>query len=119
MPGRSDVACKNSLDTILSSGARTTSGNSGVIEGFGFAKDLRLQLNVSAVGGTTPNLTVTVEDTLDGVTFNTIGSFAAKTAVAREVINVTAPFASRLRISWVITGTTPSFTFDVIANARG
>ena len=106
-------------DTILASAARTASGNSGVLsDTYGGANTLRIQLNVTAASGTTPTLDVVVEDTLDGTNWNTIGTFAQKTAAAREVINVTSPFASRLRVRWTIAGTTPSFTFDVVAAAQ-
>lgn len=101
-------------ETVVASAARTTTGSTAAISGYGGADTLRVQLNVTAASGTTPSLTVLVEDTLDGTNWNTIGTFAAKTAAGREVINVTVPFADRLRVSWTITGTTPSFTFDVI-----
>jgi hypothetical protein len=108
-----------SYDTLVSSAARTTTGNSGVWEGFGPMETLRVQLNVTAASGTTPNLVVLVEDTLDGTTWNTVGTFAAKTAAGREVINVTSPFSDRIRVSWTITGTTPSFTFQCDCYAQG
>lgn len=98
-------------ETVVSSAARTASGNSGVLTGYGDASTLRALLAVTAVSGTTPSMTVLIEDTLDGTNWFTIGTFAAKTATGVEVINVTAPFAERLRVSWAITGTTPSFTF--------
>jgi hypothetical protein len=104
-------------EALVPSAARTTSGNSGVIEGYGPATALRLQLNVTAASGTTPTLNVIVEDTFDGTTFNTVGTFAQKTAVSREVINITTPFTDRLRVTWTIAGTTPSFTFTVDCNA--
>lgn len=91
--------------------ARTVSGSSEVLLGHGGARFLRCQLDVTAASGTTPNLVVTIEDTIDGVNFYTIGTFAAKTTTGREVINITTPFADTLRVSWAISGTTPSFTF--------
>jgi hypothetical protein len=104
-------------ETLVPSAARTTTGNSGVIDGYGPATALRVQLNVTAASGTSPTLNVVVEDSLDGTNFNTIGTFAQKTAVSREVINITTPFADRLRVAWTIGGTTPSFTFTVDVNA--
>jgi len=102
-------------ERVVASAARTTTGNSGALPSdYSAAKTIRAQLNVSAVSGTTPNLVCLIEDSLDGgVTWNTVGTFAAKTAVSREVINVTIPFSGKLRVSWTITGTTPSFTFAV------
>ena len=105
-------------DTLVASAARTTSGNSGVASGYGTTSTLRVQLDVTAVAGTTPTLNVLVEDTLDGTNFNTIGTFAQRTAVGREVINVTTPFADRIRISWTVGGATPSFTFSVVCAAQ-
>lgn len=100
--------------TVVTSAARTATGNSGALVGYAGADTLRAQLNVTAVSGTTPSMTVLVEDSVDaGTTWNTIGSFAAKTATGREVINVTSPFTDMIRVSWTITGTTPSFTFAV------
>lgn len=101
-------------ETVVASAARTATGNTGALAGYGGASTLRVQLNVTAASGTSPTLNVLVEDTLDGSTWNTVGTFAQKTATGREVVNVTTPFADRVRVSWTIGGTTPSFTFDVI-----
>lgn len=97
----------------MASAARTTSGNSGVLTGYGPAQTLRAQLNVTAASGTSPTLNVVIEDTLDGTNFNTVGTFAQRVGAGREVINVTTPFADSLRVAWTIGGTTPSFTFAV------
>jgi hypothetical protein len=102
------------VDTIVASAARTSSGDSGVLAGWGVPTSLRVQLNVTAVAGTGPTLDVVIEDTLDGTNWNVIGTFAQKTAVGREVINVTSPFSDRLRARWTMGGTAPSFTFDVV-----
>ncbi len=105
-------------NTLVSSAARTTSGDSGILDGFGQAETLRIELGVTAASGTTPSLSVFVEDTLDGVNFYPIATFAAKTATGREILNVTLPFADRIRCRWAITGTTPSFTFVVVAASQ-
>ncbi len=102
-------------ERVVASAARTTAGSQVFQgDGYGTAKTLRAQLNVTAVAGTSPTMTVLIEDSLDGTNWNTVGTFAAVTAAAREVINVTTPFAERLRVSWTMGGTTPSFTFSVI-----
>lgn len=102
---------------LVASAARTTTGNSGALTGYGPAATLRAQLRVTAASGTTPTLNVVVEDSVDGgATWNTIATFAQKTAAGpQEVQNVTAPFGDQLRVSWTIAGTTPSFTFAVDA----
>lgn len=115
---RTDVGWSGSLETLVSSAARTTTGNSATLTGFGPVTTVRMQLDVTAASGTTPTLNVLVEDTLDGTNFNTVGTFAQRTAAGREVINITTPFADRLRVSWTVGGTTPSFTFSVVSHSE-
>lgn len=98
--------------------ARTASGSSAAAGGMTSRSTLRVQLDVTAASGTSPSLTVVLEDTLDGTNWNTIGTFAAKTAAGREVINITTPFAETVRATWTVTGTTPSFTFSILAHAE-
>lgn len=111
---RTDIGWTGATETAVASAARTTTGNSGTLTGMGPARTMRAQLDVTAASGTTPNLVTLIEDTLDGTNWNTVGTFAAKTAAGREVINITTPFTDTMRVSWTITGTTPSFTFSVI-----
>lgn len=107
-----------SEDDLVPQGARTASGDSGVWDGFGRASTLLALLSVTAASGTSPNLTVFIEDTLDGINWFTVGTFAARTAVGTETINVTSPFADRIRARWAISGTTPSFTFSLRVAAQ-
>lgn len=103
------------VDTLVASAARTASGDSGVLPDWGVATSLRAQLTVTAVAGTGQTLDVVIEDTLDGDTWFVVGTFAQKTAGGSEVINITGPFTDRIRVRWTIAGTTPSFTFSVLA----
>ncbi len=105
---------KGAAATVVASAARTTSSNSSTLTGYGPAATLRAQLNISAAAGTVPTLDVLVEDTLDGTTFNTIGTFTQATGVTRQVIDITSPFSDQVRIKWTVGGTAPSFTFSVI-----
>lgn len=98
---------------MVASAARTTSG-SQVVQGLQEYDKLRVQLNVSAASGTTPTLDVVVEDTVDaGATWNTVATFAQKTAAAREVLTISPVIGDQVRVSWTIAGSTPSFTFAV------
>lgn len=101
-------------DTVLASSARTVTGNTGVLSGYGVSKTLRAQLEVTAASGTTPTLDVLIQDSLDGTNWNTVGTFTQKTAASRQVVDVTTPFADRIRVLYTIAGTTPSFTFSVV-----
>lgn len=102
-------------ETPVASAARTATGDSGSLgPNYGSASTLRAQLNVTAASGTSPTLNVLIEDSVDeGATWNTVGTFAQRTAAGREVLNITGLFGDTLRVSWTIGGTTPSFTFAV------
>lgn len=113
MAGFESMANPGLAEIIVTSAARTATGDSTLLTGYGPAKVIRAQLDVTAVAGTTPTLDVVIEDTVDGTNFNTIGTFAQKTTSGREVINITVPFSDRLRIRWTVGGVTPSFTFSV------
>lgn len=103
------------VDTLVPSAARTASGDSGVLDGWGVANTARVQLQITAFAGTSPTLDVVIEDTLDGTNWNVVGTFAQKTGTGREVVNLSTPFADRLRARWTVGGTSPSFTFSVLA----
>lgn len=106
-------------NTFAVSAARGASGDSGPQSGYEVSDTLRAQLDVTAASGTTPTLNVVLEDTLDGgATWNTVGTFAQRTAAGREVVNITTPFTDRLRARWTVGGTTPSFTFSVVVYAE-
>jgi hypothetical protein len=111
---RTDLASTGLTETLAASAARTASGDSGASKGWGAARTIRAQVDVTAASGTSPTLDVVVEDTLDGTNWNTIGTFAQKTAVGREVINITGAFSDTVRVRWTVGGTTPSFTFSVV-----
>lgn len=106
---------------VVASAARTVSGNSGqlVVGGsvsYGAADTIALLINVTAVAGTSPSMSVSVEWSADGASWavaDPADAFtAAFTAAAARVrlFDVKAPF---VRIVWAITGTTPSFTFTI------
>jgi hypothetical protein len=97
---------------VIETLARTTNGNSGDFRTSG-GEFVRAQLNIASVTGTSPTLSVVVEDSIDGVTFNPIGNFTQKTAAGREILNITTPFTENLRVSWTITGAAANFTFGV------
>lgn len=104
-------------DEMVPSLARTVTGTSAALTGYGALQDLVVQVDVTAASGTSPSLTVTVEDTVDGTNYNAVQAFAAITAVGRAVQRITVPFTDTLRVSWVISGTTPSLTFSVKVSA--
>lgn len=100
-------------DTLLSSAARTATGAGAEMAGFEGANKLVCQLEVTAASGVGPTLNVTLEDTVDGTNWNTVATFTQATGVTRSVQRVSTPFTNKLRVSYAIAGTTPSFTFSV------
>lgn len=105
-------------ETVVASAARTASGNSSAVAGYGPIESIRAQLNVTASSGSSPTLDVTIEDSLDGTNWNTVGTFTQKTTTGRQVINVAEPFSDNVRVKWVIGGSSPSFTFDVVLSTE-
>jgi hypothetical protein len=90
------------------------------------ADGITVAVDVSAVSGTTPSLTVSVawdadanSDTSPPVAWGTATSSAAITAAGRTT--VTLPYQPATsgttpryyKVSWAITGTTPSFTLGM------
>ena len=78
---------------------------------FAGSDSLIAQLKSDAPTGTTPTLNAVLEDSIDGVNWNTIATFAQLTsAVNRDVQRLNTPFGERLRLrTTAVGGTTPSF----------
>lgn len=98
--------------TIKASGAVTATAQSGVFDE-GDGDEIIVMLDVTAVSGTTPSMTVTVQWTNDGTNwFNAdpVDTFTAITAAGKVTKNF-AIKGTAARLNYAITGTTPSFTF--------
>lgn len=106
---------------VVASGAVTTSGASAAFKLNEPAEYVAILVAVSAVTGTTPSCTFTVEWSNDGVTFaqaDTADTFTAITTAVNHVKDFSVK-ARYCRLVWTITGTTPSFTFGATAVTRG
>lgn len=115
-----DQERNNTEASPVTSAARTTSGNSADITVYNGAM-LAVFLDSAAGTGTTPTLDVTVKvkDPASGKYF-TVGTFTQVTDAGASTQSLfigagaDTEFITRTyRIEWVITGTTPSFTFSV------
>ena len=103
----------------LFSGTVTASGSGSVVDlGPGPNLGMAFYLDVTAVSGTTPTLDVVVQDSPDGSVWYDLVTFARKTGVSKEVQRLASPFARRLRVSYTVGGTSPSFTFSVVGVPR-
>jgi len=105
-------------NTIISAQAITATGNEA--GGHAIVGDsLSVEIIVTAVSGTTPSATFSVQWSEDGVNYaaaNPADAFTAITAVGNIVQRFTTKGAY-YRLAWVVTGTTPSLTTTIeVAN---
>lgn len=104
--------------TELASAARTTSGNSVGSTLPEEYQELNIYLNVTAVSGTTPSMTVTYQCSPDGTNWYDNGAGSAITANTTQLIKVSSNAGKFGRLNYAITGTTPSFTFSAIIEGK-
>jgi len=74
----------------------------------------RFLLAVTAAAGTNPTLEVTIEGKTRSGNYVTIASFAQISSESSQSIDVVR-IPQNYRINWKISGTTPTFTFEVDA----
>lgn len=82
---------------------------------YGRARSVVAQINVTAVGGT-PSLVVNLDDSVDGgANWRSVVASAAITATGVYYVTIpsTTPFGNRLRPRGVLSGTTPSATYQI------
>lgn len=108
-------------DPFATSSARTATGQGSAVLIDTKAENLAVMVNVTAVSGTTPNCTFTVEWSNDGTSWaqaDSADTFTAITATGNKV-KTFAVKGVMARLVWTITGTTPSFTFSSTAVTTG
>lgn len=97
--------------------ARTTSGTGTTFDGNAASTNgLVGHLHVTAISGASANLSVTMQHSTDGNTWSSItgGTFSSFTATGAERKTTSTLNINRyLRVTWTISGTTPSITFAV------
>lgn len=94
--------------------ATTTNGSSaGVSTPLG--NTVGFYVTVTASSGTSPNLALKIDASVDGVNWaSSVATFTAITATGTYFVSANIP-SVQVRATWTITGTTPSFTFSVVA----
>lgn len=107
-------------DAAVALSARTATGQQNLSGNYGEVSSLVVFVRITAVSGTTPTLTVAVEDSPNGTDWAQVAITASLNAAGLTVLRIplTTPFGNTLRIRWVIGGTTPSFTFEVIVASQ-
>lgn len=105
--------------TILPSAARTASGTADIGDSAAEFDSVDIFLDVTAASGTSPSLIATYQASVDGgTTWFDVTSGAAITAAGKQIINVSSRLGALGRLSYAITGTTPSFTFSAVSQFR-
>ncbi len=102
--------------TILPSTTVTSAGSQSVPLDVSLLDELAVYLIVTAASGTSPSLTITIQDSPDGTNWVDVYSFPAATAasVLRAGWQDLKFCVGRyLRVRWQVSGTSPSFTFAV------
>lgn len=101
-----------SNEVLQSLAAQTATNNSGSTQS-GEYRSVTFFLNVTVATGTTPSMTVKVQDSPDNITWYDTGSaFAAVTVAGQSRLTVTT-LGTYVRAVSTITGTTPSFTYSI------
>lgn len=104
-------------ETLIPSTVITANTNSAALTLSNLTPTIVAYLNVTAVSGTSPTLTVAFQDSPDGVNWYNIpsGAFSAVTAVGTSRLALPAgPVGPNFRASVTVGGTTPSFTTSLI-----
>jgi len=102
----------DTVDVILHASAAVTADGSSTGVETADRGCVRLLLDVTAASGTTPQLLVVVETSHDDSEWRALDSFDIKTGVSSQRLSV-GGVDRFLRVRWDVSGTTPSFTFDV------
>ena len=121
LPIAREGSAVTSTDTLLESAARTASGASDQYDALAVAA-IVVEINVTAVSGTSPTLDVDLEDSFDGTTWNKVADVNAADITAigvtvKRLNLVDTPATGRLRIKYTVGGTNPSFTFTAKVHA--
>lgn len=100
--------------TLAASAARTATGNGTLEVDAHEYKQGAFYLDITAAGGTSPTLDVKVQtkDPVSGAWFDLV-SFTQANAASKERKTVTGLLGNKLRVTWTIGGTSPTFTFSV------
>src|ERR1700737_3680603 len=98
-------------NNLISSATHTTSGASSDLNMIGVT-NVRLLLAVTNVSGTSPILDVTISGKTKAGNYVTYVNFTQITAASSQSVEISR-IAPTIQISWVISGMSPSFTFEV------
>ena len=116
MGGRNDLRFTVQEEILQPTTTETADGTGVLKPSTQTARVIEVWLNVTNVSGTTPSLELVLETSIDGVNFEEEKRISAvtTTGIFKMVLNrADQALGKKARVRWEITGTTPSFTFEV------
>ena len=106
------------VQNTLPSLARTVTGSVDIGAVPAEFTEAAIYIDVTAVAGTAPTMTMTYQTSPDGVTFYDHTAGAQLMAAGRQVIRAANTIGRFGRLSFVVGGTTPSFTFSATSEFK-
>lgn len=103
--------------TIVQPSTHTATGNSGG-QTMGYSPTISLQVTTTAVSGTSPSMALSVQWSNDGVNFGNTDPVPDQFQPITAAGTVNKQFTAKglyMQLTWTITGTSPSFTFFILA----
>lgn len=108
----------SAIDIVLHASAAVTADGSGAqVDIAAYRGAAKLVLEVSAISGTLPLLTVFVQTSPSGTTWTDVGSFATVNGTSVQELAF-SDLRRYVRARWVVAGTLPSFTFALSGEAH-
>jgi len=107
-------------ETLINAQTITTTTTGAALSGWSQVARAKLQLNVSSIGGTSPNYTVKLQDSADGTNWVDVpsGAFTAVTANGATQLTLNPVlFQDYVRYVVTVTGTTPTAVVTLVATS--
>ena len=101
----------NEVKTFLTLASKTANGSATGIDCLTYCRG-SLLVRVTNISGTTPTLDVIVESSQDDSNYVEILRFDRVTELGSQWRHIQG-FGRYVRVSWVLGGTSPNFTFEV------
>jgi uncharacterized integral membrane protein len=103
---------------LKASGAVTANGQSDAQDVSIFDEGLLL-VDITTVSGTSPTLDLTIQTEINGKWVALPGVSIAQQTAANALAVALTNFGKKIRLSWTVGGTSPSFTFSLAFIGKG
>lgn len=108
-------------ETLLNAQVITATVNGTAISGWSQVKAAKLHLTVASIGGTSPNYTVKLQDSVDGTNWVDVASGAFSAVTANGTTSLVLPnpvvLGDSVRVVVTVTGTTPTAAVTLVCTS--